>query len=130
MALDTELKDFATSKNFAALTTLDSQGAPSTHVMWIDADDEHLLINTEIHRLKFKHMTNDPRVAVTVIDANTPYRYIEARGKVVETVTGDEARNHIDHVSQRYTGADYAPTITSERVVVKIAVDHVYKRLS
>ncbi len=40
-----------------------------THVMWVDADDEHVLINTERHRQKFKNVSNDPRVAVTVIDA-------------------------------------------------------------
>lgn len=129
MTLDTQLKAFATTKNFAALTTLGKDGSPSTHIMWIDADDNHLLINTEVHRLKFKNMEADPRVAVLVIDAETPYRYIEARGKVVETVRGEEARNHIDACSRRYTGADYAPPITSERVLVKIQVDHVYKRL-
>lgn len=127
MSLDPDLRAFATAKNFAALTTLAADGQPSTHMMWIDADDEHLIVNTEVHRKKFKNMSADPRVCVTVIDAESPYRYIEARGRVVEFVHGDEARRHIDTASRRYTGADYAPEITSERVIARISVDHIHR---
>jgi PPOX class probable F420-dependent enzyme len=126
--MDNDLQTLATGKNFAALTTLAADGQPRTHIMWVDADDEHLLINTEIHRAKFKDVERDPRVTVTVIDATNPYQYVEARGKVVGTITGPEARAHIDALSQRYTGAaDYQGTIQSERVIVKIAPDKLHK---
>lgn len=127
MSLDPDLKAFATAQNFAALTTLAADGQPSTHMMWVDADDDHLIINTEVHRQKFKNISADPRVAVTVIDAATPYRYIEARGRVVDTIRGEEADRHIDEVSRRFTGADYAQPIQSERVIVKIAVDRIHR---
>lgn len=127
MALDRDLHAFATARNFAALTTMGPDGMPSTHVMWIDADGEHLLFNTEVHRQKFRNVDRDPRVAVAIIDRDNPYRYVEARGKVVETVTGDEARRHIDACAQRYTGGDYANPIESERVICKIAVERVHK---
>ncbi len=127
MTLDADLKDFATAKNFAALTTLGPDGQPSTQMMWVDADDDHLMINTEVERQKFRNISRDPRVTVTVIDAATPYRYIEARGHVVETEAGERARAHLDGVAQRYTGADYANPIGSDRVMVRIAVDHIHK---
>ena len=127
MSLDPDLKAFATARNFAAFTTLSADGQPSTHLMWVDADDDHLLINTEVERQKYKNVTADPRVCVTVIDAETPYKYIEARGRVVETVHGDEARRHIDVASRRYTGGDYANPIGSDRVLLKIAVDRIHR---
>lgn len=127
MALDADLKTFATSGNFAALTTLGHDGQPSTHMMWVDADDDHVLVNTETHRVKFRNIERDPRVAVTVIDNDSSYRYVEARGRVVEKITGPEAREHIDEVSRRYTGGDYANPIQSERVILRIAVDRIYK---
>src|SRR3546814_11308652 len=107
MTLDADLKAFATTKNFAALTTLGADGTPSTHVMWIDADDDHLIFNTEVHRQKFKNVERDPRVAVTVIDAESPYRYIEARGRVVDTVRGQAAGDHIHETSRGYTDGAY-----------------------
>src|SRR3546814_15990375 len=104
MTLDADLKAFATTKNFAALTTLGADGTPSTHVMWIDADDEHLIFNTEVHRQKFKNVERDPRVAVTVIDAEPPSRYIEARGREVATVRGQVAGADIHATSRPSPG--------------------------
>ncbi len=127
MSIDPDLHALATAKNFAALTTLAADGSPRTHVMWIDADDEHLLFNTEVHRAKFKDVERDARVTITVIDQANPYRYVEARGRVVETVRGDDARAHIDSLSQRYTGTPYGGEIKSERVLVKVAPERIHK---
>jgi len=120
--LDPAIKRLATEgRNTAAVTTLLPDGTPMTHPMWVDADDDHLLLNTEIHRQKFKNITRDPRVTVTVWDAEQPDRYAELRGRVVATVRGPEARDHIDQLSQKYYGHDYANPITSERVILKVA---------
>lgn len=127
MTIDADLKALATAKNFAALTTLMPGGQPQTQLMWVHADDEHLLVNTEIGRQKFRNVQVDPRVTVTVFDAGNPYRYVEARGRVVATVGGDEARTDIDDLSQKYTGGPYANPIGTERVVLQIAVDKIHK---
>ena len=127
MTIDADLKTMAQAKNFAALTTLMPDGQPQTQLMWVYADDDHLIINTETGRQKFANITVDPRVTVTVFDATNPYRYVEARGRVAETVTGDEARAGIDELAQKFTGADYANPIGTERVILRIAVDKVHK---
>jgi PPOX class probable F420-dependent enzyme len=127
--LDDRARQLATGSNFAVLTTMFADGSPQTHVMWVDADEEHVLINTEVHRQKFRNVQRDPRVAVTVWDRENPYRYVEVRGRVVETVTGQEARDHIDACSRRYRGKDYNPAmIQTERVILKIAPDRVNLR--
>lgn len=116
-----ELRDFIKAGNFATLTTLLPDGDPAAQVMWVDCDDEHVLINTEVHRQKFKNIERDPRVAVCIWERENPYNYMEVRGQVVETIRGDAARNHIDELSERYFGRPYdASIITSERVIVRI----------
>jgi PPOX class probable F420-dependent enzyme len=127
MTLDPDLHQLATAKNFAAMSTLMPDGQPQTQLMWVHADDDHLVINTEIGRQKYRNVERDPRVTVTVFDSENPYRYIEARGRVVETVVGDAARANIDELSQKYTGGPYANPITTERVVLRIAVDKVHR---
>jgi PPOX class probable F420-dependent enzyme len=129
VSLSPAVIDLATGTNFAALTTLFDDGQPQTQVMWVDADANHLLINTEVHRQKFKNVQRDPRVTVMIWDADSAYRYVEVRGRVVEEVRGQEARDHIDACSRRYVGKDYAPEITSERVILRIAPDRVVERL-
>ena len=107
-------------QNFAALTTLLPDGHPQTQVMWVDADEQHLLLNTEVHRQKFRNVERDPRVTVTIWDMEDPYRFVEVRGEVVEKVKGQEAREHIDELSLKYRGKPYQTQIQSERVVLRI----------
>ena len=129
MPLDPEVKELATQANFAALTTLFPDGRPQTQVMWVDADDDHILINTEVHRAKFANMQRDPRVSVMVWQLGDPYRYAEVRGRVTDIVRGEAARAHIDACSQRYRGRLYDPDrITTERAILRITPDRVLKR--
>ena len=118
--VDPRVLELARGQNFGALTTLLPDGHPQTQVMWVDADEQHLLLNTEVHRQKFRNVERDPRVTVTIWDLEDPYRFVEVRGEVVEKVKGQEAREHIDELSQKYRGKPYQTQIQSERVVLRI----------
>lgn len=120
--LEPAIRELATSgTNFATVCVTLPSGEMASHVMWVDADADHIVFNTETHRAKFRALATDPRVTVTVIKSDNPYAYAEVRGTVAETITGDEARAHIDALSQRYFGKPYDNPITSERVIVKVA---------
>jgi PPOX class probable F420-dependent enzyme len=119
--LPPEAVAMATGRNFAVFTTLRPDGHPAAQVMWVDADQECILINTEKHRRKFRNVQHDPRVTVTLINSANPYNYIEVRGTVVEVVEGQPARDHIDKLAWRYFGRPYDPAaIQSERVILRI----------
>ena len=120
-SLHPQVIELARAQNFAALTTLLPDGHPQTQVMWVDADGTHLLINTEVHRQKFKNVERDPRVTLTIWDNDDPYSFVEVRGEVVEKVKGPEAREHIDELSHKYHGRPYGTNIQSERVILRIA---------
>ncbi|MDQ4065504.1 MAG: PPOX class F420-dependent oxidoreductase [Actinomycetota bacterium] len=119
------VKRLVKGPNFGTITTLLPDGSPLTHVMWVDADDEHVLINTEPHRVKYRNIQRDPRVSVTIWNADNPYDYVEVRGVVEDEVRGPEARAHIDQLSERYSGAPYDESaIETERVILKIRPMH------
>ena len=67
------------------------------------------MVNTEIHRQKFKNVERDPRVTLSIRDEENPYRYAEVRGRATEIVRGQGARDHIDQLSQKYHGQPYNP---------------------
>ncbi len=53
--LEPAIRDLAASARTSPRSSVRlPNGQIATHVMWVDADDEHVLINTEIHRAKFK----------------------------------------------------------------------------
>ncbi|CAN5572111.1 PPOX class F420-dependent oxidoreductase [soil metagenome] len=118
--LDDRVRELAGGPNFATITTLLADGRPTTHVMWVDCDDEHVLINTETGRAKFRNVQRDPRVSVVIWNAQDPYEYVEVRGRVVDTVAGPVARRNIDDLSHKYYGRPYSNPIGTERVILKI----------
>jgi hypothetical protein len=60
-------------------------------------------------------------VTLTIRNEQDPYHYAEVRGRVVEVVGGQRARDHTDELSQKYHGEDYDPdSIKSERVMLWI----------
>ncbi len=118
--IEPEIRDLARGKNFAALTVIPKSGHPMTHIMWVDADDNHMLINTELGRAKATAMDNDARVTVCVFDAANPYHYAEVRGRVVSTTAGQEAADHINALSNKYTGADYGFGDTAKRIIYRV----------
>lgn len=119
--LSPQIRELAKGKNFAVFTTLRPDGHPAAQVMWVDCDDECILINTERHRRKYRNTLADPRVTVTIWKADDPYTYVEIRGVVAERIEGAPARAHIDQLALRYFGRLYDPEqIESERVILRI----------
>lgn len=111
----------ASKVNFGSMATVLPDGNLQNHLIWVGTDGERLVVNTETHRQKFKNVQQDQRVTLTIRAEDNPYRYAEVRGRVVETVTGQEARDHIDELAQKYIGQPYPPEdIKSERVMLWI----------
>ena len=122
--LDPAIRDLAaTGRNFGTVAVTLPNGQIASHVMWVDADDDHVIFNTEVHRAKFRAVEAGSAVTVTIWKADNAYAYAEVRGQVAETIRGDEARAHIDALAERYMGTEYPSPIESERVIVKVAPD-------
>ena len=125
MPLDPDVISLAKGPNLAAVVTLMPDGRPQAQFTWVDADDEHLLINTEPQRQRFKNLQRDPRVTILIRDED-PWNWVEVRGHLAGTVGGQEARDHIDQLSRKYVGTDYKNPIGPQgRVILQIAPDRV-----
>jgi PPOX class probable F420-dependent enzyme len=114
-------EELATGKNFAAVSTLFPSGTIQTQLIWVDARDGKIVLNTETHRAKYRNVQRDPRITVLIRDEQDPYRFAEVRGEVTATTTGAQAQAHIDELARKYTGRPYPPeNIRSERVMLWI----------
>jgi PPOX class probable F420-dependent enzyme len=125
MPLPDDVTRLSKGPNLAAVCTLMPDGTPQNLFTWIDSDGEHLLVNTEPQRQRARNVRRDPRVTV-LIEGDNPWDWVEVRGRVVETVDGQEARDHIDELSNRYVGTDYQNPIGPQgRIILKIAPDRI-----
>jgi PPOX class probable F420-dependent enzyme len=125
--LPDSLLDLLRKPNPCFLTTLMPDGSPQTTETWVDTDGEHVIINTVQTHLKMKNIARDPRVSVAVCDASAPHRYCAIRGRVVKTTTEGGAE-HIEALSQRYTGGPYAwyGGRGQVRVILTISADKIH----
>lgn len=114
--------DLFKKKSFAHLATVMADGSPQVTPVWIDYDGEFLLVNSARGRVKDRNMQPGAKVAIEILDADDPYRYIQVRGHVAE-VTTEGAEAHINTLSHKYRGRDYDYRPGEVRVIYKIAAD-------
>jgi PPOX class probable F420-dependent enzyme len=112
----------------AQLATIMPDGSPQITPVWVDveADGSHVIINTVAGNLKTKNISQNPQVAISVVDKNNPWRYAIVRGTVVEE-RREGADAHIDKMAQKYLGQDTYPwrQADRQRVILRIKPDHV-----
>jgi PPOX class probable F420-dependent enzyme len=114
-------------KNFAFLSTLMSDGSPQVTPTWVDVEDNVILVNTTDARLKYKNISRDPRVAVSVTDRNNPYNMVTIRGKAIER-TNQGADEHINKLAKKYLGVDEYPMKSPDekRIIIKIKPEKIF----
>ena len=126
MPLDEDAARLAKGQNLATVITVLPDGQPHAQLTWVDHDGENILVNTEPQRQRARNLRRDPRITVLIHSGENPWDWSEVRGHVVEVVGGDEARAHIDELSNKYVGSDYRNPIGPQgRIILKIAPDKV-----
>jgi PPOX class probable F420-dependent enzyme len=67
----------------AVMATLKKDGSPHTAVTWYDWVDGRVLLNMDDVRDRVRFLRRDPRVSLTVFDADDWYRHVTLMGRVV-----------------------------------------------
>jgi PPOX class probable F420-dependent enzyme len=91
-----------------SLATLMKNGTQQVQPVWCSYDGSHILVNTAKGRAKYFNMLQRPQVTVLAIDPGDDMRWIEVRGRVVES-TERGADAHIDELAKLYMGVDTYP---------------------
>ena len=120
-------RDLFNKRAFASLATRMSNGDVQVTPVWVDVDNGNLLFNSARGRVKDKNVRRDPRVTLTLMDPDNPYRYLEVRGRVVD-ITEKGADQHIDKLAKKYLGVDKYPYRQpgEVRVLYRVKPEHVH----
>lgn len=95
-------------KAFANLATTMPDGSPQVTPVWFDFANDRVRVNTARGRVKARNMKEGSPVALSILDPDNPYRYIQIRGRVAR-VTEEGAAAHIDSLAKKYIGKDKYP---------------------
>lgn len=115
-------KDLLTTKlTFAHLGTVMKDGTPQVTPVWFSYDGTQVLLNSAKGRVKDRNMRARPHVALSIIDPDNAYRYLQIIGKITD-ITEQGADAHIDALAKKYMGQDTYPFRQpgEERVIYKV----------
>jgi PPOX class probable F420-dependent enzyme len=88
------------------LATVDELSHPQVNPVWFLYDGRHVLFSIRPETAKFRNLKRSHWLALSVLDPENPYRYLELRGRVIafelyKTLT------FVNVLAQKYTGADF-----------------------
>ena len=118
-------EDLLRSTALAHVATIGPDGEPQVNPVWFDWDGEHILFSQTKTRQKFKNVQRDARIALSIVDPENPYRYLEVRGTVLR-IDPDPDKAFIDKMAQKYLGQEKYPWSRpgDERVVIVVRPEH------
>lgn len=122
MTLPDELLALLKTPAVCYLATTMPNGSPQLTLTWVDTDGEHVVINTVLTHQKVRNVERDPRVAVAISSTEDPSSYYQVRGRVIELTT-DGAVEHIEELSQRYTGKPYPWWGGRDQTRIKLVIE-------
>ena len=95
-------------KAFANLATIMPDGSPKVTPVWFDYTGGMIRVNTAKGRVKARNLREGAAVALSIMDPDNPYRYIQIRGRV-KRVVEQGADQHIDSLAKKYLDKDKYP---------------------
>jgi PPOX class probable F420-dependent enzyme len=124
--LNQSARELIEGKNLAHFVTLMKDGSPQVTPVWVDHDGTHVLINTAEGRQKPRNLARDSRVAMSIVDNDNIYKYVQIRGRVVE-ITREGAWEHINKLARKYRGPEtnYPERPGEQRIIIKILPEYV-----
>jgi PPOX class probable F420-dependent enzyme len=126
-AIPDQYLDLLTQKKaFADLATVMPDGSPQVTPVWFDYTNGLIRVNTAKGRTKQRNMKECSAVALSILDPDNSYRYVQIRGKVTR-MTEQGADAHIDSLAKKYLGKDKYPWAQPDqiRVTYEITPDRV-----
>ena len=118
-------RDLLESKALAHVATIGPDGEPQVNPVWFGTQDGDILFSQTTTRQKIRNLQRDSRIALSIVDPENDYRYLEIRGRVVR-VDPDPDKAFIDSMAQKYLGQEKYPWNRpgDERVVMVVEPEH------
>ena len=110
-------EDLLTRPLFAHLASIRPDRTPQVNPMWFSWDGSHLRFTNTTTRRKYRNVTMDPHVAVSINDPDQPYRYLEIRGRVIRVDPDPEAAFFGELASRYQLAMDGPPPDADDRVI-------------
>ena len=117
-----DYRDLLERPLYGSLGTIRPDDTVQVNPMWFEFDGEFLRFTHTTKRGKFRNLQHNPSMSLSVLDPDDPFRYLEARGALVDVVP-DPTGAFYQHLAARYGDpAPEAPKDSADRVILVMAI--------
>jgi len=121
LPLSPEVDELLRRPNPAVVATARPDGSPHSVATWYLWDGERILLNMDESRARLAFLRREPRLSLTVLDAESWYRQVNLDGRVAE-LRDDAELEDIDRLARHYTGRPFRDR-ESRRVSALVEVE-------
>ncbi len=101
-----EVSAMLAKPNPAVIASVRPDGQPVSVATWYLWENGRVMVNMDEGRKRLDYIRDDPRVTLTVLDAQDWHSHVSLQGKVVD-IREDTGLADIDRLAHRYLGQNY-----------------------
>ncbi|HET8841103.1 MAG TPA: PPOX class F420-dependent oxidoreductase [Ktedonobacteraceae bacterium] len=117
--------DLLGSRTLAHIATIGPRHEPQSTPVWFGWDGKYILLTLVKTAQKYRNLRRNPQLALSIVDPENIYRYLEIRGKVID-FKEDADRRFVNSLAKKYLDLDIYPWHRpgDEHIVVIIEPEH------
>ncbi|MEO8288529.1 MAG: PPOX class F420-dependent oxidoreductase [Chloroflexota bacterium] len=126
--LTENVRNFLSEPRFAVIATINEDGTPQQTVVWYQLQDDRIMMNTRVGRLKEKNLKRDPRLSFCIED---DYRYVAIKGAAELDYDPTRSQDDIKNLAIIYHGQERGEAMSrnqftkQDRVTIYMSIDEV-----
>lgn len=102
---------------YGHLATVRPDSTAQVTPMWFAFDGQRIRFTHTSARQKYRNLMANPSMALSVVDPDRPYRYLEVRGVLEEVEPDPEGKFYVE-LSNRYGADGKPPADAADRVIL------------
>lgn len=119
------LLSLLTEPNYGILATVRPDGQAQANPMWFELVDGTIRFTHTTKRGKYRNLQSNPTMSLAVLDPRNPFRYVEVRGRLVETIPDPTGAFYV-HLEERYGVPEWGvPADAADRVILVMSIEKV-----
>lgn len=96
--------------------------------MWFEFDGEHLRFTHTDKRQKYRNLQHNPSMALSIIDPDDPFHYLEVAGRLVEVERDPEGAFYVRLQNRYGNPSSTPPRDKADRVVLVMSIERATKQ--
>ncbi|MDQ1130495.1 PPOX class F420-dependent oxidoreductase [Microbacterium sp. SORGH_AS_0888] len=113
---------------YGSLGTIRPDDTVQVTPMWFAFDGERVRFTHTRKRQKYRNLQHNPSMALSIIDPDDPFRYLEVAGRLVEVVPDPEGAFYVELQNRYGNPSTTPPPDAAERVVLVMSIERATKQ--